>query len=127
MGRVVEERSPEKTIVQEAPVQSKGSNGHVERAVQEIEGTIRSLLLNLRERLGCNVDARERIVAFIPGYAAYLLNRLHEGADGKVPYERARGKNPVFWELSLGKRCSLSSERALSRRRSNPGGVTGSS
>eukprot|EP00973_Karenia_brevis_P035664 4920734-Karenia_brevis.AAC.1 len=66
----------------------------VERAVQEIEGRIRSLLLSLEERLNRDIDARERIVAFIPQYAAYLYNRLHRGDDGKVSYERVKGKRP---------------------------------
>eukprot|EP00973_Karenia_brevis_P093359 12417004-Karenia_brevis.AAC.1 len=66
----------------------------VERAVQEIEGRIRSLLLRLEERLNRDIDARERIVAFIQQYAAYLYNRLHRGDDGKVSYERVKGKRP---------------------------------
>ena len=65
-------------------MKSSGSNGIVERAVQDIEGRMRALLLGLQGRLGCALDARERIVAFVPDYAAYLLNRLHQGSDGKV-------------------------------------------
>ena len=72
-----------------------GSNGPAERGVQEIEGQIRVLFLALQERVGRVIDARERIVAFIPEYAAYLLNRLRKGEDGKVPFERAKGKRPT--------------------------------
>eukprot|EP00973_Karenia_brevis_P083565 11592971-Karenia_brevis.AAC.1 len=87
---IQEERHQSKTVVEEVPKGSKGSNGVVERAVQEIEGRIRSLLLSLEERLNREVDAKERIVAFIPQYAAYLYNRLHRGEDGKVGYERVK-------------------------------------
>lgn len=80
--------------MEEAPKDSKGSNGEVERAVQEIEGQIRSLFLAFQETVGRRVDCRERIVAFIPEYAAYLMNRLMKGEDGKVAFERARGKVP---------------------------------
>ena len=31
-------------------------------------------------------------MVFIPEYAAYLMNRLHVGKDGKVAYERIKGK-----------------------------------
>ena len=51
-------------------------------------------------------------MAFIPEYAAYLFNRLHKGTDGKVAYERVKGKRPtvlgvefgekVFWKRRLG-------------------------
>ena len=71
-----------RTILEESPKQSTGSNGVVERAAQEIEGGIRSLFLGLEERLGRNLDARQRIVAFMPEYASYVLNRLSVGQDG---------------------------------------------
>eukprot|EP00973_Karenia_brevis_P051879 7205433-Karenia_brevis.AAC.1 len=76
-----EERPNVKTGVEEAPKKVKGSNGIVERAVQEIEGRIRAILLSLEERMGKEISAKERIVAFIPAYAAYLYNRLHRGDD----------------------------------------------
>ena len=90
---VVAQREEGRTIVEESPVQSSGSNGVVERAVQEVEARIRAIFLAFQERLGRRIDARERIVAFIPEYAAYLMNRLNQGSDGKVPYERIKGKN----------------------------------
>ena len=49
----------------------------------------------LLERLKRKIDARERIVAFIPEYAAYMMNRLTKGLDGKVAYERIKGKKPT--------------------------------
>eukprot|EP00973_Karenia_brevis_P052495 7293901-Karenia_brevis.AAC.1 len=42
-----DERGHGKTIVEEAPVAVKGSNGVVERAVQEIEEHVRAILLRL--------------------------------------------------------------------------------
>eukprot|EP00973_Karenia_brevis_P041884 5797802-Karenia_brevis.AAC.1 len=71
---IQEERGEGKAVVEEAPKKVKGSNGIVERAVQEIEGRIRVILLSLEERLGREVNPKERRVAFIPAYAAYLYN-----------------------------------------------------
>ena len=68
---IMEKRPEGRTIVEEAPVGSKGSNGDVERMVAEMEGQIRSLWLGLQARLGRGLNAKERIVAFIPEYAAY--------------------------------------------------------
>ena len=50
------------------------------------------------------MDARERVVAFMPEYAAYLLNRLQQGEDGKVAYERVRGKKPTVLGLEFGEK-----------------------
>ena len=83
VGGIREFRELGKTVVEEAqkkwgPAGSSGQNGVVERRVQEMEGRIRALYLGLEERLGFKVDARERIVSFIPEYGAYLLNRLKQ-------------------------------------------------
>eukprot|EP00973_Karenia_brevis_P021422 2944196-Karenia_brevis.AAC.1 len=55
-----EERTDCKTVVEEAPRKVKGNNGIVERAVQEIEGRIRAILLSLEETLGKEIDAKEK-------------------------------------------------------------------
>ena len=89
---LVEARAEGKTIIEESPAYSSQSNGLTERAVQEVGGRVRCLWIGLQMRLGRELDARERIVAFIPEYASYLLNHLQIGEDGKVPYERVRGK-----------------------------------
>ena len=38
------------------------------------------------------IDAREIIIAFIPEFAAYLLNRLHKGEDGRVVEYRQKNR-----------------------------------
>ena len=43
---LVAAREEGRTIVEESPVQSSGSNGRAERAVQAVEGHIRILLLS---------------------------------------------------------------------------------
>merc|ERR1711994_95275 len=92
---VVSERPCGKTIVEESPVKSKGSNAVVEGVIQDIEGGIRAIFLSLQGRLGKKLSAKERIVLFIPAYFAYLYNRLHEGDDGMVPYQRLKGNRPT--------------------------------
>ena len=43
-------------------------------------------------------------MSFIFEYVAYLLNRLSQGEDGKVPYERIRGKKPTILGLEFGEK-----------------------
>ena len=87
MRELVEARPEGRTVLEESPKQSSGSNGVVERAAQEVEGGIRSLFLGLEERVERNIDARERIVAFMPEYASYLVNRLAVGQLDSQPVE----------------------------------------
>ena len=58
----------------------------------------------LQGRIGRKWDARERIVNFIPEYAAYLMNRLEVGKDGKVAYGGANGKKPTVLGVDLGRK-----------------------
>ena len=95
MKELVEARAEGKTHVEESPTGSSGSNGIVEREVQEVEGQIRALFLSLQERLGMKVDARERVVAFMPDYVTYLVNKLKVGDDGKTVYESVKGRRRV--------------------------------
>eukprot|EP00973_Karenia_brevis_P064349 8941383-Karenia_brevis.AAC.1 len=58
MKYVKEERYDVKTVIEEAPKKVKGSNGIVDRAVQEMEGRIRSFLLSSEERMGRDISAK---------------------------------------------------------------------
>ena len=104
---IVLERGDERgcrTIVEESPVASSGSNGGVERAVQTVEGQIRSLKLALEGRIGREINAEAAVVTFIAEYAAYLCNRLEVGQDGKTPYERTKGKSPTVLGIEFGEK-----------------------
>jgi len=61
-------------------------------------------LLALEERIGRQVDPEEAIVSFIPEYAAYVVNRLEVGKDGKTSYERTRGKKATVVGLEFGEK-----------------------
>ena len=65
------------------------------KGVQEIEGKLRAMLLALKSRMGGAPRAKERTVAFMPEYVAYLSNRLCRGDDGTMVYERVKGKKPM--------------------------------
>ena len=41
---------------------------------------------------------------FIPEYASYLMNRLEVGKDGKVAYDRAKGKKPTVLGVEFGEK-----------------------
>ena len=101
---LVEAREEGRTITEESPVKSSVSNGRAERGIQGLEGHLRTLLLALEGRLGKRVDAREPIVTFMPEYAAYLMNRLEVGKDGKTAYERTTGKKATVLGIEFGEK-----------------------
>ena len=84
----VEARGEGKTHVEDSVLMSSGSNGVAERGIHDTECKRRAIFLGFQEGVGMSFDARERVVSFIPEYAAYLMNRLKVGEDGKTVYER---------------------------------------
>ena len=99
-----EAREDGRTVLEESPVRSSGSNGRAERAVQSVEAQMRVLLLSLEQNLGFKVDAREPILTYLPEYAAHLLNRLEVGKDGKTAYERYKGKKATVLGIHFGEK-----------------------
>ena len=75
-----------------------------ERAAQEVEGQLRVLKLALENRLGRPIDAEACAVTFMADYAAYLINRLLVGKDGKTAYERNKGKSGTVMGIEFGEK-----------------------
>lgn len=120
---LVAERGSEpghRTLVEESPVQSSGSNGVVERAVQSIEGQIRVLKMALEERIGVKVPASHCIVTFLAEYSAYLLNRLEVGKDGKTAWERSRGKSGNVMGVEFGEKVMYKKKRKDKNAKMDP-------
>ena len=85
-------RTGARTIVEQAPVRSKGSNGVVERAVQTVEQYFRTLKSQLDERYGVRIDTKHPVLTWLCEYSMHMLNRLEVSKDGKTAYERCKGK-----------------------------------
>ena len=101
---IISEREEGRTIIEESPVKSSGSNGVVERSVWDIEAQVRAAYLALEGRMKRRVDARERIITFIPEYVAFLMNRIEAGQDSKANYERVKGKRPNVPGVEFGEK-----------------------
>ena len=93
-----------RTIIEEAPKSSSGSNGACERAVQTIEGQMRAMKVALEDRWGLHIDPAHPVVTYMADYCAYLLNRLEVGVDGKTGYERVKGKKANVLGIEFGEK-----------------------
>ena len=70
-------------------VNSKGSNGAAERAVQSVEGMARTLRLDLLARTNVAVGSDQPITSWMVRHAAWLLSHFQAGtANGKMAYAR---------------------------------------
>ena len=85
-------REGARTVPEESPVKSSGSNGIVERAIQAVESQLRTMKMALEKRWGKSVPDNHPIVTWMVEYGAFLLSRFEVGKDGKTGYERNKGK-----------------------------------
>ena len=69
------------TVPERPPVGEGQSNGVIDRAVGLVAGQARTL----EHRTGTRVPSDARILCWLVGYAAYLMNRCDVGSDGKRP------------------------------------------
>ena len=91
----------------ESPEQSTGSSGVVERAVQEVEGQMRALLLAVETRRREEMQSTEPLAHFIPEFPAYLMNTLMVvDKDATSEVERIKGKRATVVRAELGENLS---------------------
>ena len=95
MSRIIHESSP---------VGSSQSNGFIERAIQDEEGHIRTIKMDLESRIKGKIPSSHDIVPWLIEYAAVLINWGQVGADGKTAYERLKGKKASLPGLQFGER-----------------------
>ena len=97
-------RTGAKTLAEQAPKRSKGSNGVVERAVQSVEVFLRTLKSALDERMGVKINTKHPVLTWMCEYASYMMNRLEVSADGRTAYERNKGKKATVLGLEFGEK-----------------------
>ena len=77
---------------------SSGSNGVIERAVQAVEGQVRTIKLALESRIGVETLRDHDVIPSIIEYAATIINKGQASADGRTAYERLKGKPARPWK-----------------------------
>ena len=93
-----------RNIREASPVGSSGSNGFIERGIQDIEGQARTIKLALEAHIGGSIPSDHNLIPWIVEYASVLLNRGQVGSDGKTAYERLKAKASSIPGLEFGER-----------------------
>ena len=78
------------TILEHSPVNDHQANGVAERAVQEVEGLVRTHHSHLEERLKAKVPATHAVMTWLVLHCVNLLNCFLVGPDGKTPMKDKR-------------------------------------
>ena len=80
------------TMREVSPVGDSKSNGFIERSIQSVQSQIRTMKHALEARLGTKIATNSPTFAWMTIHAANILNIFEVGRDGRVPYQRLRGR-----------------------------------
>lgn len=92
LARLRAAKGASRMMVENSPVFSSKSNGIVERAVQSVQGLIRTLRSSVEDKWSVKLPTDHAIWPWLAEYAGYLLTRAEVGKDGRTAYERLKGK-----------------------------------
>ncbi len=80
------------TVPECAPKGESQANGVVEKAVQEVQGVVRTLKSGLEKRIGKRIKISDDIIHWIVEHAGFILTRYKVSVDGMTAYERLKGR-----------------------------------
>ena len=112
-----------KTLPINPPEYSPQSNGAAEKAVQDVVGQARCLLLGLEARIKENLDPALPLMKWLLRHAAFLLTRYSIGHDGLTAWRRLTGKNYSGTVVEFGERVfgKLALKRPATKRKAKRG------
>ena len=80
-------------IPENSPTGESQSNGVIERAIQDVEGMVRTLKDQLECSYNLHLESSHPVLAWLVHHAGVLLSRFLIGVDGRTAYERLKGKS----------------------------------
>ena len=98
LAQEVKNGCPSEIILENSQKYVSQSNGEAERAVQSVQGMIRTLKEHVEHKADMKIPSTHPILAWLVEYASILLNLYHVGTDGLTPYQKRRGDR---WNAAL--------------------------
>jgi len=77
-----------RAVPENSAVGESESNGAVERAIQTVEGQIRTMKDALEHKIGQEVPPDAMVITWMVAYASTLIRRCLVGRDGKTAHQR---------------------------------------
>ena len=107
---IIRERDAD-SVPMESPVKESKSNGRMERAIQTLEGQVRTIVMDIQLNNGHNIHPAEVVYQYLLNWACTILNRYRVTACGKTPFQILTERRcnrpvagfatPVLWKRSL--------------------------
>ena len=73
-------------------------------AVKETKRQVRAMKSALEEKMGLKIHSRHPILAWVGRHACFMLSRFRVGVDGRIAYEKSRGRRWKRPSVTFGER-----------------------
>ena len=83
----------EEILGEESAVHDSRSNAEAERAIQSVQGQVRTIKDALEVRMGESLSPESNLVPWLVKHAADTVSRYHKGQDGLTAHRRLRGRD----------------------------------
>ena len=90
------------TAIEASAVGASDTNASVKRAIQDVEGQIRTLRSALEERVAAKINISAPVVPWLIRHAACLITRCRVRPDGQTAMQKIRGRQPISKVAELG-------------------------
>ena len=77
-------------MIENSAVADSQGNGFIERGVRSVEEIVRTLKLDLEDRLGSRISVDHTIFPWPVEHSVDMLNKQLVGSDGKTAYQRLK-------------------------------------
>jgi hypothetical protein len=80
------------TILENSPAGDSKANGFIERAIQELEGQVRTVKAATKKLIGAEIPRGHCLLAWLIEWCCTIINRCSKGEDGRTPMQKIRGR-----------------------------------
>ena len=106
-------------VPENSPAYDSASNGVAERAVQEVEGYIRTIKAEIEEKAGITITHNMPIYHWIVRHVGTILSQVKvHGCTGLTSYERRRGKPSTATIIPMGEHVMYQLDKKARNKKS---------
>ena len=105
------------TVVEHSPVASSQSNGFIERAIQDLQGQIRTVKAATERMIGEKIPKGHCLIWWLVEWCCTVLNRCSKGEDGRTPYQRVKGRQSHRHVCKFGEQVMWKPMKTAANRR----------
>ena len=111
-------RNDGQIVLENSPVGESSSNGRVERAIQSIQGQVRTIKDQVEAIIGAVIPRNSNTFKWLVEWSATTITRFKVNSNGKTPYHMIKGRQSNAQIASFGEKILYMPPKSVKTARS---------